>query len=129
MAASARTCFVTGERRIQLAVQAMQAGAIDFLEKPYAADALLQAIDTAFEQLAARNRAAEQTRECRERIARLSPRERHVLVQLLQGCGNKEAARVLDISPRTIEVYRANLMKKLGARTLAETLRVRPDRF
>ena len=115
---------VTGERSIPLAVQAMQAGATDLLEKPYAPDALIQAIDTAFDRLAERSRIARRAETCRCKIARLSSRERDVLDGMLDGLSNKEIARVHDISPRTIEVYRANLMTKLGVRTLAGALHI-----
>lgn len=118
------TIVMTGDGSVTLAVQAMKAGAIDFLEKPYGATLLLATIDEAFVQLLEEDVAAAHARAAQERIAALSPRERDVLAGLIEGRGNKVIAHQLDISPRTVEIYRANLMMRLGVRSLPEALRV-----
>jgi FixJ family two-component response regulator len=107
---------------VRLAVQAMRAGAVDWLEMPYEPEALLGAIAAA---LASVHAAAEQNRRAelaRARIASMSVRERQVLEGLLAGGTNKVIARDLGISPRTVELYRASVMERLGARTLPEAV-------
>ncbi|MES2096747.1 MAG: response regulator [Pseudomonadota bacterium] len=118
------TVILTGEGNIELAVQAMKAGALDFLEKPYNADALLAVVDHAFNRIENSAGAAAQTDQAKARIAALSPRERDVLMGLIEGRSNKTIAYNLTISPRTVEIYRANLMTKLGVRSLSEALRI-----
>ena len=118
------TIMMTGDGSITAAVQAMKTGAIDFLEKPYGATLLLETIDEAFVQLLEEDLAAAHARAAQERIAALSPRERDVLAGLIEGRGNKVIAHQLEISPRTVEIYRANLMMRLGVRSLPEALRV-----
>lgn len=115
---------VTGEGNVPLAVQAMKAGAIDFLEKPYDAGTLLQSIEVAFSRLHADAAAAARTRQAEVQIEALSPRERDVLTGLIDGRANKMIAYDLDISARTVEIYRANLMTKLGVHSLPEALRI-----
>ncbi|MEG3085962.1 response regulator transcription factor [Sphingomonas sp. PB4P5] len=116
--------IITGDGSITLAVQAMKAGAIDFIEKPYGAALLLTTVDDAFARLLEEDAAAARARAAQDRIAALSPRERDVLAGLIEGRGNKVIAHQLDISPRTVEIYRANLMTRLGVRSLPEALRV-----
>jgi two-component system response regulator FixJ len=116
--------ILTGEGNIDLAVQAMKAGALDFLEKPYNADALLAVVDAAFDRIEHSAGAAAHTDQAKARIAALSPRERDVLMGLIEGRSNKAIAYDLTISPRTVEIYRANLMTKLGVRSLSEALRI-----
>ncbi len=116
--------MLTGEGNVTLAVQAMKAGALDFIEKPYEAATLLSTIDAAFAHLEQESMAAAQGAQARARIDALSPRERDVLMGLIEGRANKVIAYELDISPRTVEVYRANLMVKLSVRSLPEALRV-----
>lgn len=118
------TVILTGEGNIDLAVQAMKAGALDFLEKPYNAEALLAIVDSAFERIEHAAGASAQVDQARTRIAALSPRERDVLMGLIEGRSNKVIAYELSISPRTVEIYRANLMTKLGVRSLSEALRI-----
>jgi len=114
---------LTGHGDVSIAVKAMRGGAADFLEKPFEADQLLTAIDTAFERMDDTSDAA-RTDSARTQLASLSAREREVLEGLAAGYPNKTIAYDLGISPRTVEVHRANLMQKLGARSLSEALRV-----
>ncbi|MEZ0241948.1 MAG: response regulator transcription factor [Sphingomonas sp.] len=116
--------ILTGQGNVSLAVQAMKAGALDFIEKPYEADQLLQIVDSAFARLEADTDAAARVDQAAAKIARLSPRETDVLKGLIEGRSNKVIAYELDISPRTVEIYRANLMEKLEVRSLSEALRV-----
>lgn len=118
------TIILTGEGNIDIAVQAMKAGAFDFLEKPYKADALLAAIDKAFDRMEHDSAGSAQIETARAKVAVLSPRERDVLTGLIDGRSNKIIAYDLAISPRTVEIYRANLMTKMGVRSLSEALRV-----
>ncbi|MDF2387180.1 response regulator transcription factor [Nostoc ellipsosporum NOK] len=114
---------LTGHGDVAIAVKAMRGGAVDFLEKPFEADRLLNAIDKAFERMRESN-GASRTDAARTQLANLSAREREVLDGLAAGFPNKTIAYDLGISPRTVEVHRANLMQKLGARSLSEALRV-----
>jgi two-component system response regulator FixJ len=118
------TIILTGEGNIDIAVQAMKAGAFDFLEKPYKADALMEAIDKAFDRMEHDSAGSAQIETARAKVAVLSPRERDVLTGLIEGRSNKIIAYDLAISPRTVEIYRANLMTKMGVRSLSEALRV-----
>ena len=114
---------LTGHGDVAIAVKAMRGGAIDFLEKPFEADRLLGAIDKAFERMRESN-GASRTDAARTQLANLSAREREVLDGLAAGFPNTTIAYDLGFSPRTVEVHRANLMQKLGARSLSEALRV-----
>lgn len=114
---------ITGHANIAMAVEAMRIGAFDFLEKPYDHRALLSAIDRAYARLESTTLDEVARASARERLATLSARERDVLAHLIDGQANKIIAQELDISPRTVEYYRANLMAKLGARSLSEALR------
>jgi two-component system response regulator FixJ len=116
--------ILTGQGNVGLAVQAMKAGALDFIEKPYEAEFLMTAIDLAFSRLEEGNEAASRVNVAETKIGKLSPRERDVLKGLIEGRSNKIIAYELDISPRTVEIYRANLMEKLGVRSLSEVLRI-----
>jgi two-component system response regulator FixJ len=114
---------LTGHGDVSIAVKAMRAGAVDFLEKPFEAEQLLCSIEKAFERLGETS-SASRTDAARTQISSLSAREREVLGGLAAGYPNKTIAYDLGISPRTVEVHRANLMQKLGARSLSEALRV-----
>ena len=118
------TIVVTGHGNIAMAVEAMRAGAFDFLEKPYDHRALGHAIDLAYARLEDAVQSAAAQNAARERLATLSARERDVLLRLINGRANKMIAQELGLSPRTVEYYRANLMTKLGVRSLSEGLRV-----
>jgi len=115
---------LTGQGNVGLAVQAMKAGALDFIEKPYEAETLMQLVDTAFSRLEEDSQAAARIGAAEAKIAKLSPRETDVLKGLIEGRSNKIIAYELDISPRTVEIYRANLMEKLEVRSLSEALRI-----
>jgi two-component system response regulator FixJ len=115
---------ITGHGDVQLAVEAMKAGAIDFLEKPFDDERVLAAVRSA---LALRNADSERTdrrHEIEERLDSLSQRERQVLDGLVAGLPNKTIAYDLGISPRTVEVYRANVMTKMQAGSLSELIRM-----
>jgi len=115
---------LTGQGNVGLAVQAMKAGALDFVEKPYEAEVLMQLVDAAFARLEQGSEAAARVNAAEAKIAKLSPRETDVLKGLIEGRSNKIIAFELDISPRTVEIYRANLMEKLEVRSLSEALRI-----
>lgn len=115
---------LTGHGDVGTAVQAMKAGAVDFLEKPFERDVLLGAIEAAFTRLDHAGNLAVAEQEAKVRIAALTARERDVLQGLVRGHPNKTIAYDLGISPRTVEVHRANLMSKLEVRSLSEALRL-----
>ena len=116
--------IMTGHGDISIAVQAMKAGAVDFLEKPFEKAALLAAISDAFARIEASDQAASRAADAEVILSALTPRERDVLEGLAKGLPNKTIAYDLDISPRTVEVHRANLMTKLGVRSLSDALRI-----
>lgn len=113
---------ITGHGDVPLAVRAMRAGAVDFLEKPFREEALLEAIQRAFRHTPRRN--AAKADEVRARLEALTEREREVLNLVVEGQTNKEVARVLDISPRTVDIHRAHVMEKMHAKTLADLVRM-----
>jgi two-component system response regulator FixJ len=115
---------ITGHGDIPLAVEAMKLGAIEFLEKPFDDERLLTAIRSALDRQADhQNRDAERL-EISAKLASLSNRERQVLDGLAVGLPNKSIAYDLGISPRTVEIYRANLMTKMGASSLSDLVRM-----
>ena len=116
--------LITGHGDVALAVEAMKAGAVDFIEKPFDDEALLGAIRSAVHGRPADSANSSARKEAEARLADLSPRERHVLQGLVAGKINKVIAHDLSISPRTVEVYRANLMAKTGARSMSELMRL-----
>jgi len=115
---------MTGEGDIALAVQAMKAGAVDFLEKPFGDELLLDALDRALEQSEKLREVAATSAEASARLATLTPREREVLDRLVAGLPNKAIANVLGASPRTIEVHRARVFEKLRAHNLPDLVRL-----
>jgi two-component system response regulator FixJ len=115
---------LTGHGDISIAVRAMKAGAVDFIEKPFEKAILLEAIEVAFDRLGDREARASRAEDARTAIASLTAREQDVLDGLAQGLPNKTIAYDLGISPRTVEVHRANVMTKLGVRSLSEALRI-----
>ncbi len=116
--------IMTGHGDVTLAVKAMKAGAIDFIEKPFEKATLLGAIDQGVKRLRDVEKGSDLAKEAIVRLGALTPRERDVLGGLAQGLPNKTIAYDLGISPRTVEIHRANLMTKLEARSLSEALRI-----
>ena len=115
---------LTGHADVAMAVEAMKAGVIDFIEKPFDDDALLAAVELGRQRLEGEaGRQAEQE-EARARVAQLTPREKDVFEAIAAGESNKSAAQKLGISPRTVEIYRANVMEKMRARTLSDLVRM-----
>lgn len=114
---------MTGHGDVPLAVRAMKAGAVDFIEKPFEADDLIAAVERAL-ALSRNTSAGSRSAEAAELVAALTARERQVLEHLVAGHANKVIAYELDISPRTVEVHRANLMDKLKVRSLPEVVRI-----
>jgi two-component system response regulator FixJ len=115
---------ITGHGDVGLAVEAMKAGAVDFIEKPFDDEVLLGAIRSALARRARHARDQGRTAEIRHRLELLSAREREVLQGLVAGKANKVIAYDLGISPRTVEVYRANVMTKMQADSLSELVRM-----
>jgi two-component system response regulator FixJ len=115
---------VTGHADVPMAVAAMKAGALDFIEKPYSDEVLIAAIQRAALEIEAATSPAEDTGAIRSKINQLSDRERQVLSAVVTGLPNKTIAYNLDISPRTVEVHRANVMAKMQARSLPELVRM-----
>jgi len=115
---------ITGHGDIPLAVEAMREGAADFLEKPYNDEALLQSISRAIASANSAAKADDAKAEILRRIAELSGREAEVMAGLVAGKSNKIIAIELDISPRTVEIYRANVMTKMNADSLPALVRM-----
>lgn len=116
--------IMTGHGDIGIAVRAMKAGAVDFLEKPFEKAALLGAVESAFDRIARADDVLARAEEADVILGILTPRERDVLEGLAQGRPNKTIAFDLGISPRTVEVHRANVMAKLEVRSLSDALRI-----
>lgn len=115
---------LTGHGDVSVAVRAMKAGAVDFLEKPFEKAALLDAIDRGFQQLGAAGGRLARASDAATILAALTARELDVFKGMVQGLPNKSIAYELGISPRTVEVHRANLMVKLRVKSLSEALRI-----
>ena len=116
--------IMTGHGDVTLAVKAMKAGAIDFIEKPFEKAALLGAIEEGVKRLRDVDAGRDLAKEANVRLQALTPRERDVIDGLAKGRPNKTIAYDLGISPRTVEIHRSNLMTKLGVRSLSEALRI-----
>ena len=116
--------IMTGHGDIPIAVEALKLGAVDFLEKPFEDDRLIGMIEAAIRQAETAAKSEAVKLDIAARIATLSPRERQVMEGLIAGLSNKLIARDYDISPRTIEVYRANVMTKMQASSLSELVRL-----
>lgn len=116
--------FLTGHGDVATAVKVMKRGAVELIEKPFQKEAVLAALDQGFERLGEHRLRDLRAQEARLLVAGLSARERQVLRGLVHGLANKAIGLELGISPRTVEVHRANLMVKFGVHTLSEALRI-----
>lgn len=115
---------MTGHADVPMAIQAMRAGVSDFIEKPFSDDAILEAVRTALARRENRDEMENERDRIDGKLSSLSGREREVMDGLVDGKANKVIAFDLGISARTVEVYRANVMTKMGARTLSELVRM-----
>lgn len=115
---------MTGHGDVSVAVQAMKVGAVDFIEKPFEKATLLSALEEGFAQLTRTGTRAARAEEALAQLDVLTPREREVLEGLVKGYPNKTIAYDLGISPRTVEIHRANVMSKLEVASLSEALRI-----
>jgi len=118
------TIVVTGHGDVPMAVEAMKAGAIDFIEKPFEDTVLLEAVGRAVDELGKLEPNCREADEVRGRIESLTDRESQIMEAIVAGLANKSIAYDLDISPRTVEVHRANVMAKMRARNLPELVRM-----
>jgi len=116
--------IMTGHGDVALAVKAMKAGAVDFIEKPFEKETLIESLEEGFRRLSRKEATADRKKDADLRLQALTPREREVLDGLSRGLPNKTIAYDLGISARTVEIHRANLMSKLGVRSLSEALRI-----
>lgn len=115
--------MLTGHGTVEMCRRAFKAGAAEFLEKPVDDEQLLEAVQQAVRQHVASRERQQADQAARERFAQLSEREREVLSHIARGLTNKEIARVLALSPRTVETHRANLFAKLGCESLVQLIR------
>ena len=115
---------MTGHADVPLAVQAMKAGAVDFIEKPFGDDVLLSSVRIALRVHERNGQSHAEAAQIQAKLEALSARERQVLDGLLAGHPNKTIAYDLSLSPRTVEVHRANVMTKMGANSLSELVRM-----
>jgi two-component system response regulator FixJ len=116
--------IVTGHGDVPLAVRAMKAGAVDFIEKPFDEQVILHSVQKALAMARETRDQTSLTKEAESRIAGLTARERQVLEHLVAGRSNKVIAYELDISPRTVEIHRAHLMEKVQARSLSDLIQL-----
>jgi two-component system response regulator FixJ len=116
--------IMTGHGDIPLAVRAMKAGAMDFLQKPFRHKQLVAHVAAALSQSREKARETQKANRATQRLSILSSREREVLHHVVSGRTNKEIARLLEISPRTVEIHRAHIMEKTDAGSLAELVRL-----
>lgn len=119
--------FITGHGDVPMAVEAMQQGAFDFLQKPFRDQELIDRIQRALERDARNRTALAQHEKIHQRIESLTPREREVLTLMTQGKPNKVMAAELGVSQRTVEIHRARVMEKSGAASLAQLVRMVMD--
>jgi RNA polymerase sigma factor (sigma-70 family) len=116
--------IITGHGDVPMAVQAMKAGALDFIEKPFDDELLLSSIRRALALDAEQRLRQESRAELAMRLAQLTPREHEVMEMVTDGKSNKEIANALGVSAKTVEAHRARVMEKMGARSLAELVRM-----
>ena len=115
--------FITGHGTVPMSVRAMKAGAVDFLQKPFEEQDLLDAINTAFTRQREENSREDKADKLQQRIKALTPREYEVFSLLVTGLANKEIAYKLEMSERTVKFHRANIMEKTNAGSLADLVR------
>jgi FixJ family two-component response regulator len=116
--------FITGFGDVPLAVDAMKSGAIDFIQKPFRDQDLIDAINLALQQDRERRERIDALNMINERLGTLTPRETEVMQKVVQGCANKVIALDLGVSQRTVELHRARVMRKMGVRSVAELVRL-----
>ena len=118
------TIFLTGHATVPQAVEAMENGAVDFIEKPFEKDVLLERIRQAHQRDSSEVVEAKRLGELRDRMNSLTPRQREVLDRVVQGKANKVIALDLDLSEKTIELHRAKMMKRMAADSLADLVKM-----
>ena len=116
--------FVTGHGDVPMAVDAMKEGAVDFIQKPYREEALLEKIEAALEQDREQRKTLDERQEIVRRIKSLTPREREIMDRMIAGQANKVIAIELEISQRTVEIHRSRVMHKMGTHSLAHLVRM-----
>lgn len=116
--------FVTGHGDVPLAVDAMKEGAVDFIQKPYREEALLEKIEQALEQDREQRKTLGERQEIVRRIKTLTPRETEIMDRMIAGQANKVIAIELEISQRTVEIHRSRVMHKMGTHSLAHLVRM-----
>ena len=116
--------IITGHGDVPMAVKAMRLGALDFVEKPLDPDALLDSVDHALAAYRQQRQCEAQAREARAQLSRLTPRETDIMRKLVIGQPNKVIASELGLSPRTVEIHRARVMEKTGAKSLSHLVRL-----
>ena len=116
--------FVTGHGDVPMAVDAMKEGAVDFIQKPYREEALLEKIEAALKQDLEQRKSLEEKQEIIRRVKSLTPREREIMDRMIAGQANKVIAIELEISQRTVEIHRSLVMHKMGTHSLAHLVRM-----
>ncbi len=116
--------FVTGHGDVPMAVDAMKEGAVDFIQKPYREEALLEKIESALEQDQEQRKSLDEKQEIIRRVKSLTPREREIMDRMIAGQANKVIAIELEISQRTVEIHRSRVMHKMGTHSLAHLVRM-----
>ena len=116
--------FVTGHGDVPMAVDAMKEGAVDFIQKPYREEALLEKIEAALKQDLEQRKSLDEKQEIIRRIKSLTPREHEIMDRMIAGQANKVIAIELEISQRTVEIHRSRVMHKMGTHSLAHLVRM-----
>ena len=116
--------LVTGHGDVPMAVDAMKEGAVDFIQKPYREEALLEKIEAALEQDQEQRKSLDEKQEIIRRVKSLTPREREIMDRMIAGQANKVIAIELEISQRTVEIHRSRVMHKMGTHSLAHLVRM-----
>ena len=116
--------FVTGHGDVSMAVDAMKEGAVDFIQKPYREEALLEKIEAALEQDLEQRKTLDEKQEIIRRVKSLTPREAEIMDRMIAGQANKVIAIELEISQRTVEIHRSRVMHKMGTHSLAHLVRM-----